>query len=305
MECGVEKMPSTRTVALPNRPPLYKRQQFLLGLLQRLGGKVTATDLQKVVFLYFMDTDADPPHYEFAPYKFGPYSFQLAQDVEVLCKDGYINLDNTPTAAKSHSYGVQIDASAIEPLRGEPLIRKTYEKYPYYAIRSQIIEEVLDENAQAAVHEFSEWLENEAQMLLSIGYEGKGFEAFINVLLLNGIKLLCDVRRNPISRKFGFSTGTLQRTLKNVGIQYIHLPELGIESEKRQALDTQDDYNRLFDEYRSSLPQRKEALDYVHSLFASSHRIALMCYEQDPRCCHRTIIRDYLIDTYKLDSVDL
>jgi len=298
-------MPGTRAVALPTKPPIYQRQRFLLELLRNLDSKVTATDLQKVVFLYFMNTNPNDPHYEFVPYKFGPYSFQLAQDVEVLCKCGYIHSDNTPTTTDLPCCGIQIDTSAIELMRGESLIRKTYKTYPYYAIKSKIIETKLDTDAQDAVHTFSKELENETQLLLSIGYEGKKFESFISILLLNGIKLLCDVRRNPISRKFGFSIETLQHALNNVDIQYKHIPELGIESEKRQLLDTQDDYDRLFNEYRSSLPQRQDALNYVHSLFARSHRIALMCYEQDPLCCHRTIIKDYLIDKHGLNSKDL
>jgi uncharacterized protein (DUF488 family) len=290
---------------LPTKPPPYRRQRFLIELLQRLGGTATATDLQKVVFLYSMNADAGATYYEFVPYKFGPYSFQLAQDIGVLCKDGYINPDHTLVSYEPFSRGIQIDASAIEPLRGNALIRKVYEEYPYYAIRSEIAEEILGAHGIAMVRNFSKQLENETHTLFSIGYEGKGLEAFISVLLLNGINLLCDVRYNPVSRKFGFSSGTLQRTLKNVGIQYAHVPDLGIESKKRQTLNTQDDYDRLFDKYRKSLPGKQDALYLVYSLFLSNRRIALMCYEQDPKTCHRTIIKDYLIDAYKMDSVDL
>ena len=47
------------------------------------------------------------------------------------------------------------------------------------------------------------------------------------------IGLLCDVRKNPLSRKFGFSKKKLKHITETVGIKYVHIPELGIESDKR------------------------------------------------------------------------
>ena len=63
-------------------------------------------------------------------------------------------------------------------------------------------------------------------------------EAFINNLIQNDIRLLCDVRKNPLSRKFGFSKGKLSHILDTIGIKYVHIPDLGIESDKRRSLDT-------------------------------------------------------------------
>ncbi len=41
-------------------------------------------------------------------------------------------------------------------------------------------------------------------MLFTIGYEGRGIEAFIDILIWNDSRILCDVRKNPISRKLVF-----------------------------------------------------------------------------------------------------
>ena len=49
--------------------------------------------------------------------------------------------------------------------------------------------------------------------LWSIGYEGRTPEEFLDLLRKAGVTLVCDVRRNPISRKRGFSKGTLSRVL--------------------------------------------------------------------------------------------
>ncbi len=52
----------------------------------------------------------------------------------------------------------------------------------------------------------------------------------------NNIKTLCDVRKNLISRKRGFSKRQLEKAVRNIDIEYIHMPELGIASEKRRNL---------------------------------------------------------------------
>ena len=38
----------------------------------------------------------------------------------------------------------------------------------------------------------------------------------------------------------------LQNACEGVGIKYKHIPDLGIDSDKRQELNTQTDYNNLF-----------------------------------------------------------
>ena len=53
------------------------------------------------------------------------------------------------------------------------------------------------------------------------------YEAFFICLLRAGITLLCDVRRNPVSRKWGFSKRMLLAGCDRLGIEYRHLPDLG------------------------------------------------------------------------------
>ncbi|WP_375627098.1 DUF488 family protein [Bartonella sp. MU37NMGALS] len=72
----------------------------------------------------------------------------------------------------------------------------------------------------------------------TIGYEGKSLENYLKSLIENNIKTLCDVRKNPISRKHGFSKRQLEKAVSNIDIEYMHMPELGIASEKRRNLKT-------------------------------------------------------------------
>ena len=47
----------------------------------------------------------------------------------------------------------------------------------------------------------------------TIGYEGRAIDEYMNLLLENHVKVLCDVRKNPISRKRGFSKTALSEEL--------------------------------------------------------------------------------------------
>jgi uncharacterized protein (DUF488 family) len=125
--------------------------------------------------------------------------------------------------------------------------------------------------------------------LCSIGYEGLSVEGYFNALLHAGVSVLCDVRRNAFSRKFGFSKGMLSRVCLDLDIRYVHVPELGIESDERQALNDLTDYERLFLKYeRTVLPMQTEALARIADWIKAGDCVALTCYERLPEYCHRT-----------------
>ena len=115
----------------------------------------------------------------------------------------------------------------------------------------------------------------------------------MNQLLCASVTLLCDVRRNPLSRKYGFSKSTLRKACEGVDIRYEHLPELGIASEERRDLKTQADYDALFATYeRNDLPQHKPALEKIGSWIGQGERVALTCYEAQPNQCHRHCVSE-------------
>ena len=127
-----------------------------------------------------------------------------------------------------------------------------------------------------------------APCFLTIGYEGSSFDGYLNRLIKNNVKTLVDVRRNPLSRKYGFSKGTLSDTVKNLGIGYVHIPELGVASERRQQLNTQADYDRLFNSYeKQELKQNGKALQDLFGIFLKDKRVAITCFEADVCMCHR------------------
>ena len=121
-------------------------------------------------------------------------------------------------------------------------------------------------------------------------------EQYINTLIINDVKVLCDVRKNPLSMKFGFSKSRLKSACEGVGIEYIHIPELGIVSEKRKELNSMNDYNKLFTDYEKTVLEH--STNYIKRLVKTLYkkkRIALTCFEKESCMCHRGRVANKLL----------
>ena len=283
---------------------LFDRQRLLLTLLDALHEPVSNMDFQKLLFFYTQDWEKTPT-YEFVPYKFGGFSFTSYADKRRLMEAGLLVqsdlqwelTDLGRQTARQEAVLPLVVAGFCRRragLRGNALIAEQYRKHPYYAIRSEIVETVLpDTESRRRVAEARPAKAKPG--LVTIGYEGKSLERYLNQLLQAGVTLLCDVRRNAISRKYGFSKSTLSKACEGVGIRYEHLPELGIDSEERRDLKTQADYDALFAEYeRKSLPQQKETLAKIRGWVKAGEWVALTCYELLPHQCHRHCVAEAL-----------
>jgi hypothetical protein len=286
------------------RPMLYDRQRRLLALLDSLGGDVGGLDFQKLLFLYCQETEAAP--YEFVPYRFGGFSFTSYSDKRRLIERGLLvdeerawRLTAAGRAAATIAQPVREKMAGFvrrhSRLRGDALVAEAYRLHPYYAIHSEIAERVLGRDARSMSAIATARPEAGMPGLCTIGYEGRSLEGYLNRLIGAGVTLLCDVRRNPLSRKYGFSKGTLAKGCEGVGIRYEHMPELGIDSEARRGLETQADYDALFVAYeRESLPQQKDALQRIRRWVDEGMRVALTCFERLPQQCHRRCVADAL-----------
>lgn len=281
---------------------LFERQRLLLTVLDALNEPVSNLDFQKLLFLYTKECEKEPS-YEFVPYKFGGFSFTSYADKRRMMEAGLLVQDDqqwelTETGRKTAR------KNAVQPLvvagfcrrhrslRGNSLIAEQYRRFPYYATRSEILNSVLpDANSRKRVAESRPAKSKPG--LLTIGYEGRSLEAYLNLLIQNSVTTLCDVRRNPLSRKYGFSKSTLKKACEGVGIRYEHLPELGIDSEDRRDLKTQSDYDALFTDYeRHDLPKHGTALAKIGAWVDAGERVALTCYEALPCQCHRHCVAE-------------
>ena len=90
-------------------------------------------------------------------------------------------------------------------LRGDDLVAEAYRRYPYYAIRSEIAERVLAGDKLASMAIAAARPTAPKAGIVTIGYEQRTLESYLNCLLQAGVTLLCDVRRNAFSHKYGFS----------------------------------------------------------------------------------------------------
>ena len=243
---------------------MYYRRKILLALLSFFGGKLTAKQLQKYLFLFTRQQDTKS--FDFVPYHYGCFSFQANQDISTLTKYGYTK-------------------DKFGKLTQTELIRHTYRNYPYYAIKSDIAKSLLN-SSELEIIEQQKRHYSEKQ-LFSIGYEGISLETYINKLIINDVHVLCDVRKNAYSQKYGFSKKTLELACKGTNIEYIHIPDLGIVSDKRQELNTQADYDALFNEYKqTTLIDNNKSILYIRDLLDKYKSVALTCFEKDPKQCH-------------------
>ena len=130
-----------------------------------------------------------------------------------------------------------------------------------------------------------------ADRLFTIGYEGRTLEEYLGILVTHECTLLCDVRRNPVSRKPGFSRKRLAEGCEATGLRYEHIPELGIASADRQAVKTPQQLAALFDRYRRVLlPEVAVHVERIADWIRVGERVALTCFERDPIECHRHLV---------------
>lgn len=280
----------------PTLPPMLPhRRKLLLALLQAFGGRLPNRDFQKYLMLHEVEF-AKFPSYDFVPYKYGGFSFQSYADRRSLVAAGLLADVDAWQLTGDSNFMRELDAPAQQSvlavkrkygkLKGRDLVREVYRKYPYFAIRSEIADEILTKSELKLIEQARPT--DTSECLFTIGYEGISLDAYLNRLLKNNVRVLCDVRRNPLSRKYGFSKSTLKEASERVGLLYVHIPELGISSDKRQSLVTQRDYDKLFSQYEcTTLKDATDSIARVRKLLTEHHRVALTCFEADVCMCHR------------------
>ena len=287
------------------KKPSYKRQKALLALLDTFGGKLSRTDLQKLMFLYVKEF-SEQEHYAFVPYHFGSFSYEMYKDLATLERNELLNISKHHIETTMDGFFEDISTDEqrnitrfsmkYQNLKGNELIEYIYNKYPYYAMKSKISNKFI---SAEKLEPYRPLKTNSA--LYTIGYEGKKFERYLNELIQEDVKVLVDVRKNAHSMKYGFSKKTLQGAVENLGIKYIHIPNLGIESENRKTLQTKADYDALFANYAKTFKTKVEDMAYLNELIKSEKRVAITCFENDVSYCHRGVIAKKMKSGFKVE----
>jgi uncharacterized protein (DUF488 family) len=126
--------------------------------------------------------------------------------------------------------------------------------------------------------------------IYTIGYEATTMADFLAALHRVGVKRVIDVRALPLSRRPGFSKSILAATLKDSGIDYVHLKALGTPKPGRDAAKKGDvaTLTAVYDG-QLALPEAQAQAAQMRALAAETPS-ALLCYERDPCHCHRTLL---------------
>ncbi len=277
---------------------MFTREKIVLKLLNQLQQPVAKTVFVKLVFLLRHETSLRnmSSFYDFVPYKYGPFSFTLYRELERLKSNGYVRevegkLAPLPLVASAGPLP-PLGKVAVRHVVGnygntsrEAILEDVYRRYPWFALNSELpqrnfasIEPPL--KAPPAVY--------------TSGYEGMSVEAFFNRLLKQGIRLLIDVRANPVSRKYGFAGSRLRQFCERLGLSYWHEPSVGIPREARSELNDLASYRRLFRHYEESIlsAQLKKIAELGRIM--SENPSVLVCFEKDVERCHRGCLAPYI-----------
>ena len=268
----------------------YNRQKLLLKAIDSISreNKGSKTYLVKVMFLLRQGFDYEKIGYNFFPHHYGPYSNSISEDLDYLIANDYISgkgmelTTQGKTALKENELSSEV-VSNLEEITAKyqnlsQIKEYVYSQFPDFTVKSNSPRKKIDAPTKG---------------VCSIGYEGETIDSFLNKLIQNNVSILIDVRKNAFSMKPNFRKLQLEKYLSKASILYLHIPELGVESEKRKELATEEDYKELFLDYQKELAGKEQ---YIKNILneAKSHRIALMCFEADHNHCHRGILSNNL-----------
>jgi ParB family chromosome partitioning protein len=133
---------------------------------------------------------------------------------------------------------------------------------------------------------------------VTIGYSQKTVQDLISLLKLAKVSLLVDVRRNPQSMyKPEFNKDKLEKELTGIGVEYIHMPQLGIPREARdEVYEGSVTPKELLEQYEKEVLRNREGLQRLLENVKGKGTFALLCTEIDPTMCHRHKIAQALIE---------
>jgi uncharacterized protein (DUF488 family) len=134
-------------------------------------------------------------------------------------------------------------------------------------------------------------------VLWTIGHSTRPIEELVGLLKLHGIQILVDVRTIPFSRRNPhFHQEALAQSVREIGLQYQHMPVLGGRRKTRPDSVNVGWRNSGFRGYADYM-QTQEFWDGLEELvdIGQQSPSAVMCAEAVPWRCHRTLIADALV----------
>ena len=143
--------------------------------------------------------------------------------------------------------------------------------------------------------------------IYTIGHNGHGgLTGLINTLNDNDIKLVVDVRRKAWSAHPDYRKNALKNWLDDVGIYYVHIPEVAPSNEMRTW------WNDILKKCSGTVTWN-EWVKYIEALCTSEWELqvqclaeyikeinittCLLCAENSAEHCHRSLVADMLLES--------
>jgi uncharacterized protein (DUF488 family) len=145
--------------------------------------------------------------------------------------------------------------------------------------------------------------------LMTIGVYGADEDSFFSALTDAGVDTFCDVRRHRglRGRKYAFANSKrLQKRLKEMGINYVHLKDLSPPKQIRQKQKEADKKSGTAKRERTALSSsfveayEDECLsdtnpsEVLNRLPDDVQRAVFFCVEREPEACHRSVLTSWL-----------
>jgi uncharacterized protein (DUF488 family) len=134
--------------------------------------------------------------------------------------------------------------------------------------------------------------------LYTIGHSTRMLDELISVLQAHSIETLVDIRSFPMSRRLPhFNRESLDESLRNAGIKYVWMKELG---GRRKKIRDDSPHVALrspsFRNYADYMltPDFQQGISELLNL-AQRSRMAYMCAERVYFRCHRMLVSDWLV----------
>src|SRR5262245_50888738 len=122
----------------------------------------------------------------------------------------------------------------------------------------------------------------------TFGYAGRKLDQILQAMLDAGVRTLIDIRQNAVSMyRPELTKSKLREAVERAGLQYIHLPELGVPRDIRAKAIASGSRKVIWDWYDQYVVEPYLGKNLHHFLNSVEHPVAMMCAELDPTECHR------------------
>ena len=156
--------------------------------------------------------------------------------------------------------------------------------------------------------------------IVTIGVYGFTERRFFHALKQGAVDTFCDIRarRAVRGRDYSFANSQrLQTHLAQLGIRYLHWPDLAPSQKLRQLQAVADREEHVARRKRTHLSQEfirgyeQECLttfrsrEFIARLGPAAKIAALFCVEREPSACHRSLVAERLREDLGLEVVHL